>query len=922
MKNLLYLTGLIALVPLLLSCNINKKEKIVIGVSQCSDDLWRSTMNNEMLREASIHQNVDIVIKTVKDDTQQQINDIEELVRDNVDLLVISPNESTAITPVVRKAYKSGIPVILVDRKIDTDDYTAYVGADNYQIGKEAALYIVSILNGKGNVVEIRGWNGSTSDLERHNGFTDYLKNYPDIHIIAEERGDFLKEVAEEKMSEILKEKNSIDVVFAMNDPMALGVYSAASKYSGKQPFIVGIDALSGEGGGIQSIEKGFIDASFIYPTGGDKVIDLAIKILSGEKFSRENTLYTAVVDKSNARVIQLQTEQIAEHQSKLEKMNEMLNRNMIQYSNQQILFYATIFILVLITILLLVSIFGYKSKSKANFLLKKQNKEIQHQADVLHEQKEQLVSLSKQLEEATNAKLVFFTNISHEFRTPLTLILGPVERLLESGGLTVEQKELLDLIQRNSKRLYNLISQVIEFRSYENGKMQVFFSKENIKLFIDDLNIVFSNYAKERRVIFDFYAENDDFDMWFDKEKVEKIYFNILSNAFKHTETLKKIEVRLDKEFIGEEKFVRIAVFNEGPPIPEDKINNIFKRFYKVDPYDSGTGIGLALTSALVDVHNGKIKVDSRKGEGTTFTVLLPFIQQIQNNPEEDVNYQSFYSRELISIESENPEEDEPFRNQIQKDKPLIVIIEDNKDMRNFMAGILYQDYNIVQAENGETGIDKVIKYVPDVVICDVMMPKKDGFEVCRYLKENLTTSHIPIILLTACSLDEQKAIGFEKGADAYIAKPFNAELLKIRVRKLIENRLRIKEAYSKSLINDNSKVTLNEIEQNFMNSFRNYVEAHILEPEVNVDNIARHLGVSRTQLYRKLKSVTDYSPNELVNVIKLKYAVNLLISERKTISEVAFETGFSSPSYFTKIFKKYYNESPTDFIKKMVNG
>lgn len=919
MKNLVYNSILFILALLLSACNITKKEKFVIGVSQCSDDMWRHTMNNEMLREASIYQNIDVVIRTVKDDTSKQIQDIEDLINDSVDLLVISPNESTAITPIIQKAYKAGIPVILVDRKIDTEDYTAYVGADNYQIGKEAAIYVAGILNGKGNVVEIRGWNGSTSDLERHNGFTEQLKNYPDIQIVAEERGNFIKEEAEKKMSEILKEKSNIALVFALNDPMALGVYSAASKYSGKLPFIIGIDALPGEGGGIQSIEKGYMDASFIYPTGGDKVIDLAMKILSGKPFARENTLYTAVVDKQNARVIQLQTDQIAEHQAKLEKVNETLNQNMIQYSNQQILFYGTILTLILISILLLVAFSAYKSKSKANSLLRKRNKEIKYQADVLQEQKEQLISLSEQLEEATNAKLVFFTNVSHEFRTPLTLILGPVERLLESGSLSEEQVRLLDLVQRNSKKLFNLISEVLEFRSYENGKMQMFFSKDDLRLFIEDLNVVFSDYANRRQIIFNFDSSDANYNTWFDKEKVEKIYFNLLSNAFKHTEPDKQINVKLRVEVLEDKQYVKLVVFNDGLPIPEDKINNIFNRFYKVNSHDSGTGIGLALTSALVDMHDGSIKVESQEGLGTTFTVLLPFIQQTPSNAEEFASdsYEPTYSRNLIELETNLPESDGLLRKQSDANKPLIILIEDNKDMRSYMKYILSEEYDIIEAENGEKGINKAIKYVPDVVICDVMMPEKDGFEVCQTLKENLASSHIPIILLTACSLDEQKAIGFEKGADAYIAKPFNSELLKIRIRKLIENRSRIKEAYSKSLINGSSKIKLNKIEQNFMESFRIYVESQIMEPEISVNNIASHLGVSRTQLYRKLKSVTDYSPNELVNVIKLKYATNLLLAEHKTISEVAFETGFSSPSYFTKIFKKYYNESPTEFIK-----
>jgi ABC-type sugar transport system substrate-binding protein/DNA-binding response OmpR family regulator/nitrogen-specific signal transduction histidine kinase len=913
---------LILLLPifLLLSCERKKKADFTIGVSQCSDDLWRKTMNNEMLREASFYQdiNIEIDIRTVKDNTQQQIQDIEALIEQGVDLLVISPNESTSITPIVQKAFRKNIPVILIDRRIDTDDYTAYIGADNYQIGKEAGLYAVSVLQEKGNIVEIRGWNGSTSDLERHQGFQDAIKIYSNIHIIAERRGNFLKEEAKTQMADILKENNRIDLVFAMNDPMALGVHEAVSKYSGKPPFIIGIDALPGTGGGIESIQKGLIDASFIYPTGGDKVIDLAINILTNKPYERENTLRTAVVDKDNVRTIQLQTEQIGEHQTKLELMSDLLNKNLTQYSNQRTLFYATIFILILILVLLLVSIFAYRSKSKINRLLEKQNKEIKEQADILTEQKEQLLALSKQLEDATQAKLVFFTNISHEFRTPLSLIIGPIETLLRANNLTLQQKELLSLVKRNSNRLLRLISQIIEFRSFENGKMKLYLNYADLVEFISEMNIVFFDYATRLKINFEFITETDYLPVFFDKEKVEKIYYNLLSNAFKHTPENGSIRISLITRKIKENDFVEITVFNSGSAIPANKIENIFDRFYKVNINDTGSGIGLALTSSLVDVHKGTISVKSEEGTGTTFSVLLP-TQYDQDDIFEDRNNFTYeYTNNLFDIEPQHEQEKFIVDSSFSLDKPIALLIEDNRDMQNYMYYILQNDYNIIQAMDGESGVETAIKNIPDVIVCDVMMPRRDGFEVCEILKENMITCHIPIILLTACSLDEQKATGFESGADAYISKPFNAELLKIRLRKLIENRQKIKEAYGKSLVNETKRISLTEIEQKFFDDFKVYVEKHMDETEINIDNIASFLGLSRAQLYRKIKSVTDYSPNELVNVIKLKHAIHLLTVERKSISEAAYETGFSSPSYFTKVFKKYYNDSPTDFLKK----
>lgn len=888
---------------LLCSCDSEEKGKYTIGVSQCSDDLWRQTMNNEILLETSINQNIEVDIRIVKDDTRQQIKNIEELLEKGVDLLVVSPNESTAITPVIQKAFNKGTPVILVDRKIDTEDYTAYIGADNYQIGKEAGLYIAGILNKKGNVVEMRGWNGSTSDAERHAGFMDGIKNYPDIKIIAECRGNFLKEDSEKEMTRVLNTFKEIDLVFAMNDPMALGVHEAISKYSGRFPFIIGIDALPGKGGGIENIEKGIQNASFIYPTGGDKIIDLALKILQGKPYLKENILHTAVVDKSNVRVLQLQTEQIANHQQKVERIKGLLDESLKQYSNQQTLFYGTILVLLLISILLVVSALAYHSKSKSNRLLK--------------EQKKQLLSLSKQLEEATNAKLVFFTNISHEFRTPLTLILGPIDTLLNSGNISVKQRALLEIIQRSSNSLLNLLSQILEFRKLENGKLDVQLVKDDIKRFLEDLNIAFFDYAKRKELNFTFTADDYPYVIPFDKDKIEKIYFNLLSNAFKHTHKNGAIRINITRTQYNEAEYFKLSVYNDGEAIPPDKINNIFNRFYKVNPTDSGTGIGLALTNSLVDLHNGVIAVESIEGKGTLFNVLLPYEQKIAGDmPLQEDTHEIGLAESLLQTNAESMQEKIFVENILSEDKKIILLIDDNADMRNYMRLILQNDYTIIEADNGSTGIELSIKFLPDIIICDVIMPGIDGFQVCKSLKGNMFTSHIPVILLTACSLDEQKAQGFVSGADAYIPKPFNAQLLKIRIDRLIENRQKIKDAFASNLLSDSKKSTLAETEQSFINKFQEYVENNITDPDLNIVEVAQYMGLSRSQLYRKMKSITEYSPNEFVRILRLKYAARMITSGTQ-IAEIAYKSGFSSASYFTKCFKEFYKVSPTEFMK-----
>ena len=884
-----------------LACQRERKPRYIIGVSQCSEDLWRQTMNEELKREVALYQaDAQVLIRSVKDDTPKQIADIEWFIEQKVDVLVVSPNESEACTPVIEKAYQQGIPVILVDRKIATESYTAYVGANNYQIGKEAGLYAIGVLKGKGNIAEVRGTKGSTSDAERHKGFVDALKNAPEVQIVAETWGNFLQADAKTQMQQIFQEHPHIDLVFAMNDPMAAGTHEAAMQFNGKIPFIIGVDALQQVG--IQNIENSVQDASFIYPTGGEKVIELAMKILHKQPFQRENILNTTVVDKSNVRILQLQTEQIAQKQAKIENINNQLSESLIQHTNQRMLLYLSITAIVLITVFLLMAIRAYRVKSKTNSELKRQ--------------KEQLEIVSKQLEEATQAKLLFFTNISHEFKTPLSLILGPVQTLLAHNSLPKEEQDLLFLIKKNSNRLLHLISEVIEFRSYENNKMQMYFTKGNLKSFLTELNSFFTDRIKQKKLNFQFVAEDTSFEMAFDKEKVEKIYFNLLSNALKFTPQEGRISVSLEKQ--GE--YASLRVFNSGSYIPKDKQNEVFEHFYKINPDSEGSGIGLALVQALVASHNGTISVESTEGEGTTFLIRLPFSQeQVSAKAVYDSNYIETHLDLLPSLPASYEKLKLPTVVPSAPEKPTVLIVEDNEDMRQFIRYILSDSYNLIEAENGEEGFEVAKKHLPDVVISDVMMPKTDGFDLCQLLKTNVATNHIPVILLTAYALDEQKQVGFESGADAYISKPFNVKLLKTRVRKLIENRKKIRESFSNFLLNETKQETLGKVEQQFITDFTQYVENSIANPELNIDEIADALGLSRSNLYRKIKSLTDYSPNELIRTIRVKYAKQLLNSKAKSISEVAYEVGFSSPSYFAKCFKDFYNESPTEYLERI---
>ncbi len=493
----------------LFSCNSDKKEKtFLIGVSQCSDDAWRRSMNSEMIREASFNSGIEIKMKTAHDSNQQQIRDIESFIADQVDLIIVSPNEAIPLTPVIEKAMLAGIPVLLIDRKISSGKYTAFVGADNFQIGKEVGVYAVNLLNGKGNVVEICGLNGSTPASERHNGFMSVIGKYPEIKVVNKSNGDWLRNQAREKMTEALQTKIPIDLVFAQNDEMAIGAREAISATSGiKKPILLGIDALPGADGGIQKVLNGVIDATFIYPTGGEKAIQIAVRILNNEPYDRDNLLYTAVVDRTNARVLKLQTDQIIQHQNRIGQLNTVLNQNLAKFSTQQNLLFLSFAVLFLITVLLILLLRLYRHKNKVNEELKQNNIAISKQKEELSEQRDQLIVLSKNLEEATQAKLVFFTNISHEFRTPLTLILGPLDSLNEKETLSPNGKRLIQLMRKNVHVLLKLIDQIIEFRRYENGKMQMFFTLTDLKSYVAEICDSFVEYGKRKHIHFSFKA-------------------------------------------------------------------------------------------------------------------------------------------------------------------------------------------------------------------------------------------------------------------------------------------------------------------------------------------------------------------------------------------------------------------------------
>lgn len=882
-----------------------------IGVAQCSDDSWRHKMNDEILREAMFYDGVSVEIRSAGDDNLRQAEDVRYFIDRGVDLLIISANEAAPMTPIVEEAYDKGIPVILIDRKILSDKYTAYIGADNNEIGRAVGNYIASRLGGKGNVVELTGLSGSTPAMERHQGFMAAISRFPEIKLIDKADAAWERAPAEVEMDSMLRRNPKIDAVYAHNDRIAPGAYQAAKKVGREKEMVfVGIDALPGKGNGLEMVLDSVLDATLIYPTNGDKVMQLAMNILEKKPFPRETVMNTAVVDRTNAHVMQLQTTHISELDRKIETLNGRISTYLSRVATQQVVLYGSLLILLLVAGLLLVVYKSLRSKNRLNRELSEQKRLLEEQRDQLEEQRDQLIQLSHQLEEATHAKLVFFTNISHDFRTPLTLVADPVEHLLADDTLNEDQRKMLSLIQRNVNILLRLVNQILDFRKYENGKMEFTPVPLDLLASFEGWNESFQEIARKKHIRFSFDSMPDaDYRTLADVEKLERIYFNLLSNAFKFTPENGKITVRLSSWMKDGQPWLRFTVANSGTMISAEHIRSIFDRFYKIDMHHTGSGIGLALVKAFVDLHRGLIAVESDEKQGTLFTIDLP-------KGDTPVPEQELIPATPLPTDAVWTAEEEDHEMLYDSSKPTVLIIDDNADIRSYVQGLLQADYTVVEAADGSEGIKKAMRFVPDLIISDVMMPGIDGIECCRRLKSELQTCHIPVILLTACSLDEQRIQGYDGGADSYISKPFSSPLLLARVRNLIDSHRRLKQFFGDR--QTLAKEDVCDMDKDFVERFKGLIEAKMSDSGLNVEDLGKDMGLSRVQLYRKIKSLTNYSPNELLRIARLKKASSLLASSDMTIAEVGYEVGFSSPSYFAKCYKEEFGESPTDFLKR----
>ena len=859
------------------ACSDNNVKKYVIGVSQCSEDIWRDKLNNELVMSTYQHDNVTLKFASANDNDRLQKQQIEQFIKEGVNLLIVSPNQIHTISSVIDKAYDAGIPVILFDRKTDSRKYTAFIGADNYEAGHEIGYFIGQQLEGKGNIAEICGLQASSPAIERNRGFMDALKNYPDIKVVARGYGDWIKESGVTAMDSILvQSKESFQYVFAQNDRMALGALQSIKKHKVKGIKIVGIDALPVPGGGMENVRDGNLEASYIYPTRGDSVMQLALNILEKKPYKRDNYLKGALVTKANANVLLMQNEEMNKQTARLNALHGKVDTYLVQYNHQKM--YIVLFSIIL---LLLIGIMVYIYRT---ILMKRRIEE-----------------------EANKAKLQFFTNISHELRTPLTLIADPVNYIIHDDNLNSQQRSMLQIVQRNVLVLTQLVSEILDFRKVQNGKMELRLSDFNLSESMKQWIMLFSASAQKKHIAISMDAP-DTIMLRADQDKIERICYNLLSNALKYTSEGGEITLTAKEE----DGRVMISVADNGCGISSDELPYIFDRFYQAKNAGRGTGIGLAIVKAFTELHHGEVSATSIEGKGSTFTIHIPVRQkgEVTNQPTEKIEQlvEPSSAEEVPNQARHIDELIQPY----QTDKPEVLIIDDNIDIRTYLRSVLSEKYNVSEAADGKVGLELARKIVPDIVLSDIMMPVMDGLAFCQQLKTDKAISHIPVILLTARSLDEQRAEGYEHGADAYLSKPFSLRLLFSRIDNLIQSRKKLSKLFSNSDENDAFEKLSNETDKTFAAQLRKIIQDNLSDNEFNVERIGDEIGLSRVQLYRKVKALTGYSPVEMLRKARLTRARHLLRTTEKTVSEVAYAVGFSTPSYFSKCYKDEFGESP----------
>ena len=864
-----------------------KQKKHVIGLSQCMlDDAWRQAMINDMRIEASNYDDVEIIIKDAQNNNETQIQQIRDLIRQKVDVLIISPYQSEPITAVAEEAYRAGIPTIITDRKVNTDQYTSFVGANNYEIGLAAGNYAANYLPPNAIILEIWGLTQTSPAQERHKGFVDALREREDLSFRKIE-GQWLVDTARMELRK-LEHPEQIDFVYAHNDMMAIAAreyFMAWDSIRGRELRIIGVDAVAGAG--LEAVEDGRINASFLYPTGGEQVIRTAMRIIQGEPVDKFIPLRTAPVDHQSARTLLLQADQLQKYRQRIEAQ-----RSRIDGLSDR--FYFLRNSLGVISLLMI----GFIALSIYAFYINRKMRQANRK----------LISLNAEMKEVTAQKLQFFTNVSHEVRTPLTLILAPLDRLIVSLRESPYASDL-GLIQKNANRLLRVINQILDFRKVEGKQEKLAVREIDLVPFVGEIKSYFDSMASVRAIAYTFTSSIKQCTLWIDPDLLEKVFVNLLSNAFKFTPEGGSVRIELTEE----EDRVFIQVIDTGSGIQPGNLPHLFDRFYTEDR-SMGTGIGLHLVKEYIHMHGGEIRVESEPGQRTTFTVCLRKGKahfEDSDLMETSVSHQAYEASRLDDSETHK---------MLSKTYPYTILItEDDDEVRCFLERELSPHFKTRTAANGKDALRVLEEEEISLVVSDVMMPEMNGFELCRTIKSQLLFSHIPVILLTALTDERQRIFGITGGADDYIQKPFHTDYVKIKIIHLLQERQKLRERLleklrdNKLLLSEPEKVE--SIDDAFLRKFAEQIEAVYADPEYNVEKLSETLGLSRGHLHRKIKELTGTAPVEFLRTYRLNKATQLLRQNAYTVSEVAYRTGFSSPAYFSKCFKAVYGVTPTEY-------
>ena len=883
-----------------ISCTIEKKEeKYKIGFSQCiSTDDWRKSMDYEMTVEASLYSEIDLTIFQADGDVEAQKLQIESMIKNNFDVIIISPIEPEALVKTVEKAYAKGIPVIIVDRKINSEKFTTFVGADNLEVGRNAGNYITSTNNGTINVLEIKGVDNSSPVIDRSTGFQTVIKNNNRINLIGSIQGLNKEEIKE---SLLLNNDLPIHYIYAFNDELAYQVWQITKELGYQKKInIIGVDGLAIKNGGIQLVNQGVLKATVLYPTGGSEAIKIARKILRKENVLKNYILNTTVIDYRNADIMKNQFDKINKHQNDIEKQQLKIKKQEETYTTQSNTLKLLLVLLILIILLAAFSIYS-------GFNLKKKKRELEIQNNKITIQRNQIKKINE-------AKTNFFTGLSHEFKTPITLILSSIDSLSENKNIR-DHKLLKEvgLIFNNSKRLLRLINQLIDFRKVEDKKFILRASKTNLYQFSNTIFKDFEREAQKRNIKFLLNTNNEYLDIYLDRNLMDKVYFNLLSNSFKFTPNNGTIKVEI--EDIKESNFVKIYFKDSGIGIPENEIDKVFKAFYQGSNNNkSSSGIGLHLSKEFIGLHKGSIEVSSNMGAEFVITLYKDNVHLSSDN----IVYEpAIIDNSLLNFNLDY--EDDAFTVQndlIEENRDSILIIEDSEDLVKYLRSKLNLEYNVI-ISNGNNVLEKAFEVMPDIIVCDVNLPEKNGFEICDILKKDIRTSHIPFIILTAYDNKESYIQGLESGADLFLTKPFSFAILYRSIKNLLYNREKLRKYYIKNIYKSEPIKKNGLFEQDFIEIMNKHIYENIDDSSFSVEQLATKLSISRVQLYRKIKSILNISISDYILNIRLEKAKTLLQDSKLSISEVAYSVGFSSPSYFSSSFKNKFGKTPKLYRK-----